>query len=161
VLFEQLVASMTAASIEAAEQPDAVIDVELEGVLGALRLHDAIIAARGAGAADPALAELDRAREDGSLRQRIRELSESCRQAAAEPDMGLIITNDDGRSVWPPSGPSCDRLVRCCEQRGLVRNGVAVGPQGLSCMLAATASTDCRLGLSMLSEQGIDCAAAP
>lgn len=158
-LFMQLVASMGAAAIEAEHAPrDMPIDVELEGVLAALRLHDAIVAERGPGAADPALADLVRARDEGTLRDRVRALSEQCRS----PATGMVMTRGDGQSVWPPSGPSCDHLVRCCEERGLVRGGAAVGPQGLMCLLAAAPpDVDCRAGLFMLSQQGIDCGPAP
>lgn len=158
LLFEQLVTSMAAASIEAGEQPEALIDVEVEGVLGALRLHDAIVAARGPDAADPALAELLRARDEGSLRQHVQALSAQCRREAPPPTLGMVMTRDDGQNVWPPSGPGCEPLVRCCEARGLVQGGASVGPQGLACLLAATqGELDCSAGLSMLAAQGVDC----
>jgi hypothetical protein len=161
LIFMQMVISMAAATIEGSQRPDdAPVDpvrVEIEGVLGALRLHDAIVAQRGDGAADPALVELVRRRDEGGLEQHVRELSARC--DSPPTSTGLMMSTDEGGNVWPPSGPDCERLVRCCEGHGLVRGGAAVtGTPGLMCLLAASPpDVDCAAGISMLAAQGVTC----
>lgn len=159
LLFLQLVASMGGAAVEAEGQVERA-RLELAGVLGALRLHDTIVAQRGPSAADPALRELVRLREQGELADHVRALSARCDQ----PRMGLMMMTEGRGNVWPPQGRNCDRLVRCCEERGLVRNGAAVpGTQGLMCLVFAAQPTDpgeeldCSAGLTTLELQGIQC----
>ena len=153
LIFSQFVLSMGAAVIElgdGAEQADAVA---LAAVVGAIRVHQAIVSARGPEAADPRLRALAMSSE-AELARHVAGLSARC----GHEEPGLIMQTD-GVNVWPPSGPECERFVRCCEGEGLVQNGVAVpGTAGLMCLLAAAQpDPDCAGGLEMLRVQSISC----
>ena len=47
----------------------------------------------------------------------------------------------DGRNVWPPAGPGCPELVRCCTE--LARDEA----MALSCLLATGRGPDCTTAL--------------
>ncbi len=52
---------------------------------------------------------------------------------------GLNVTQD-GKSVWPPKGPGCEALVKCCDA---FKNDSTVT---LGCQLAVTANPkDCKV----------------
>ena len=161
LMFQQFVLSMGAAVIELSDAPEHRDEVAFRAVAGALRLYLVMVGERGASAADARIGELTRL-SIGELRQRVAALNAQCAGSAqpAQPSgMGMMMTNDAGENVWPPSGPECERFVRCCEGNGLVRNGAAVaGTAGLMCLLAAAPpDIDCAAGLSMLQTQGVEC----
>ncbi len=154
LVLSQFILSMGAAVIELGDGPEHANRVALAAVSGALRMHDAIVSVRGQDAVDPQLRDLARL-SPGELETHVTTLASNCQEP---PPVGMMMSTEDG-SVWPPSGPSCDRFVRCCESHGLIRNGVAVtGTAGLMCLLAAAPpDVDCAGGLAMLAVQGVSC----
>lgn len=153
LILSQFILSMGAAVIELSDRPEHSQQVALAAVVGALRLYQAIIERRPDGV-EPHLSDLVRRRDE--LRERVATLVAQCDRA--EPSMGMVMSTDAG-NVWPPSGPQCERLVRCCEERGFVRGGAAVtGTPGLMCLLSASPpDVDCAAGLAMLEVQGVEC----
>ena len=53
---------------------------------------------------------------------------------------GGIMVTTEGKNVWPPKGPGCDKLVACCEAADKLG-----GTIGLSCQLSvAIQPPDCK-----------------
>lgn len=69
----------------------------------------------------------------------------------ADAAEGIVLTQD-GETTWPPQGPGCDRLVRCCETRGYVVDGTAMGTGGLICLLGSAADGACNDALATIDE---------
>ncbi len=153
MIFEQFLVSTAASVIETQvaggeANPRAAAQ---SGAHGALRLHESIIAER-ASEGDPQLLDLATAYRESRLERAVDNLLQEC-----QPTLGFTMTTDEG-NVWPPEGPDCDRLVRCCESNGLVQNGAAVsGTSGMTCLLAASGESDCSAGLSMLAAANVQC----
>ena len=56
--------------------------------------------------------------------------------------LGKASLTVDGRNVWPPEGPGCPELVRCCTE--LVAADESLG---LACLLATGRDPDCATAL--------------
>ncbi|MGF1466705.1 MAG: hypothetical protein ACFCGT_11280 [Sandaracinaceae bacterium] len=158
LVVSQYILSSAAAAIELPEGTQRPLGEALAGIRGALRIYSAIVQARGSAAAEPHLSMLaDLAPE--ALEARVAQNLDTC--TAARPDHALLMTDDTGRSLWPPSGPDCDRLIRCCEGKGYVRDGAGVGAEGLMCVMAGASTGDetdgCAFALRALAEQGTPC----
>jgi len=52
--------------------------------------------------------------------------------------LGKFALTVDGRSVWPPEGPGCPELVRCCTAIVALDDSLA-----LACLLAVGRDPDC------------------
>jgi len=67
------------------------------------------------------------------------------------PGGSQVLT--DGKAVWPPKGPGCDSLVKCCDAASKQSSAV-----GLSCQLSLAADPDCNKALEsvrkMIGELG-------
>ena len=72
--------------------------------------------------------------------------------------LGKASLTVDGRNVWPPEGPGCPELVRCCTE--LARDESLA----LSCLLAVGRDPDCatalRTSVAIAGESGIALPAA-
>ncbi|MFO1519646.1 MAG: hypothetical protein U1F57_08315 [bacterium] len=56
---------------------------------------------------------------------------------------GNTVVLSDGKNVWPPKGPGCENLARCCEAAGKKESSAM-----LMCQLSvATPPVDCVKGL--------------
>lgn len=161
MLVEQLGLSVAAATIEISDDPKNRAQVTISGIQGVVRLYRAILQHRGAPASNPRMDDLGRMLADGSIRPYIDRVLAACqasrrqqRQAQGSPRMQM--QTDEG-NVWPPQGPGCDELVRCCESTGLVADGGSKGPEGLMCLLGAAPPTDCEGALETLRTMGTDC----
>jgi hypothetical protein len=59
----------------------------------------------------------------------------------------------DGKAVWPPKGPGCENLVKCCDAASKKDSAV-----GLACQLSLAADPDCAKALqsvkSMITQMG-------
>ena len=56
--------------------------------------------------------------------------------------LGKVSLTVDGRSVWPPEGPGCPELARCCTALAGVDESMA-----LACLLAVGRDPDCPTAL--------------
>jgi hypothetical protein len=56
--------------------------------------------------------------------------------------LGKAALTVDGRDVWPPEGPGCPELVRCCTDLVAADESLA-----LACLLAAGRDPDCPTAL--------------
>jgi hypothetical protein len=56
--------------------------------------------------------------------------------------VGKFAVRVDGRYLWPPKGPGCDELARCCNALASLEDAL-----GLSCLLAAGRDPDCATAL--------------
>jgi hypothetical protein len=56
--------------------------------------------------------------------------------------LGTFALTVDGRSVWPPEGPGCPELVRCCTAIVALDDSLA-----LACLLATGRDPDCPTAL--------------
>ena len=56
--------------------------------------------------------------------------------------LGKVSMTVDGRSVWPPEGPGCPELARCCTALAGVDDSMA-----LACLLAVGRDPDCPTAL--------------
>ena len=56
--------------------------------------------------------------------------------------LGKFALTVDGRSVWPPQGPGCPELVRCCTEIVALDDSLA-----LACLLAVGRDPDCPTAL--------------
>ena len=56
--------------------------------------------------------------------------------------LGKVSMTVDGRSVWPPEGPGCPELARCCTALAGVDESMA-----LACLLAVGRDPDCPTAL--------------
>ena len=67
------------------------------------------------------------------------------------PGGSQVLT--DGKAVWPPKGPGCDGLVKCCDAASKRSSAV-----GLACQLSVAADPDCAKALEsvrkMIPEMG-------
>ncbi len=149
LLVQQLYLSAAATIIEQRGQLDEAT-LHASALAGVLRTYQSLRAERR-DAASAAYDSLLRRSADGSLAPELERRLQTCQaNAAAASGSGLVMTVD-GENVWPPEGPGCDRLVRCCEGQGYVQNGVAVSIEGNShpmmCQLAA-ASGSCEMALT-------------
>jgi hypothetical protein len=65
----------------------------------------------------------------------------------------------DGQNVWPPQGPGCPELVRCCNELVTLDESLA-----LACMLAVGRDPDCstalRTSVAIAGESGVSPPAA-
>jgi hypothetical protein len=52
--------------------------------------------------------------------------------------LGKAALTVDGRNVWPPQGPGCPELVRCCSELTTADESLA-----LACLLAVGRDQDC------------------
>ena len=148
LLVQQLFLSSAATIIERHGELD-YATLHASGLAGVLRSYQAIRGARPDGAS-AALDSLIRRSGDGSLGAELQRRLANCEADAAEAEartegMAMVMTRD-GQNVWPPQGPECERLVRCCEGKGYIRNGAAVsseeaGAHPMMCQLAAAAGT--------------------
>ncbi len=59
-------------------------------------------------------------------------------QQPSPSTLGNTRITSDGRNVWPPTGPGCDVLVRCCEAAQATESSVA-----LFCQISAAAGRSC------------------
>jgi hypothetical protein len=61
-------------------------------------------------------------------------------QAASQDsaDMTNLSVEQDGKPVWPPSGPGCAQLVTCCDQLTAIDHSMP-----LTCQMAIAAYHDC------------------
>ena len=65
-------------------------------------------------------------------------LSFACPALADEPVGGIQVLVD-GKETWPPKGPGCDKLIKCCDTVGAKHSDVK-----LFCQLAvADKNGDC------------------
>jgi hypothetical protein len=74
--------------------------------------------------------------------------------AGPPPPGGGSQVLTDGRPVWPPTGPGCDRYAACCQAASATASDI-----GLACQLAvATPPVDCAAALTsirnMIGERG-------
>ncbi len=152
LLLSQFLLSMGAAVIELSDRSEHRIQVALAGVRGSLRLYAEIVAARGQSARNTHLDDLARTPASG-LAERVSTRINQCDDP--EPEVGFSVEGN----TWPPSGPDCERLARCCESNGLVRDGQANGANGLMCLLANPANPEasCTGALSLLIGLGLTC----
>jgi len=56
--------------------------------------------------------------------------------------LGKVSLTVDGRNVWPPDGPGCPELVRCCTALAALDESLA-----LACQLAVGRDPDCPTAL--------------
>ena len=56
--------------------------------------------------------------------------------------LGKAALTVDGRNVWPPEGPGCPELVRCCTELVAADESLA-----LACLLATGRDPDCATAL--------------
>jgi len=56
--------------------------------------------------------------------------------------LGKVSLTVDGRNVWPPEGPGCPELVRCCTALAALDESLA-----LACQLAVGRDPDCPTAL--------------
>jgi hypothetical protein len=56
--------------------------------------------------------------------------------------LGKAALTVDGRDVWPPEGPGCPELVRCCTDLVTADESLA-----LACLLAVGRDPDCPTAL--------------
>jgi hypothetical protein len=56
--------------------------------------------------------------------------------------LGKVSMTVDGRNVWPPEGPGCPELVRCCTELVGLDESMALG-----CLLAVGRDPDCPTAL--------------
>jgi hypothetical protein len=56
--------------------------------------------------------------------------------------VGQFSVRVDGRPLWPPLGPGCEKLARCCEALASVEDAI-----GLACLLAVGRDPDCATAL--------------
>ena len=56
--------------------------------------------------------------------------------------LGKVSMTVDGRSVWPPEGPGCPELARCCTALAGIDESMA-----LACLLAVGRDPDCPTAL--------------
>ena len=56
--------------------------------------------------------------------------------------LGKVSLTVDGRDVWPPEGPGCPELVRCCSELVGRDESMALG-----CLLAVGRDPDCPTAL--------------
>jgi hypothetical protein len=68
--------------------------------------------------------------------------------------LGKVIVTVDGQSVWPPQGPGCPELVRCCNDLVGLDESLAV-----ACQLAVGRDPDCstalRTSVAIAGESGV------
>ncbi len=73
--------------------------------------------------------------------------------------LGKMSMTVDGRNVWPPQGPGCPELVRCCTALAGLDESLA-----LACLLAAGRDPDCptalRTSVAIAGESGVALPAA-
>jgi hypothetical protein len=73
--------------------------------------------------------------------------------------LGKMSMTVDGRNVWPPAGPGCPELVRCCTALAGLDESLA-----LACLLAAGRDPDCPTALrtseAIAGESGVALPAA-
>jgi hypothetical protein len=73
--------------------------------------------------------------------------------------LGKASLTVDGRSVWPPEGPGCAELIRCCTE--LVARDESLT---LACLLATGRDPDCATALrtseAVAGESGVALPAA-
>jgi len=81
-----------------------------------------------------------RASTGGDEERTVIELVKGTDGAPVDPDLpGGVQLLSDGRKVWPPQGPGCDRYVACCN--AAKSQG---GQVGMACqMIVALAPVDC------------------
>ena len=60
--------------------------------------------------------------------------------------LGQFSVAVDGRDLWPPAGPGCEVLVRCCTELTSANEYMA-----LACLLAVGRDGDCRTALGTTS----------
>jgi len=72
----------------------------------------------------------------------------------SEHGLGKISMTVDGQNVWPPAGPGCPELVRCCTALAGLDESLA-----LACLLAAGRDPDCatalRTSVAIAGESGV------
>ncbi len=56
--------------------------------------------------------------------------------------LGKVSLAVDGRNVWPPEGPGCPELVRCCTELAALDESLA-----LACLLSVGRDPDCPTAL--------------
>lgn len=158
-IVEQFLAEFAASTIDGQllqRIPNDVVGIHLRAIESTLIPYDVIVQERGPVAQNAAMVQILAWQRAGELERVVREHVSRC----AAPAMAYTMTTDD-ENVWPPRGPECERLVRCCESNGWVVNGAGRGPTGMSCLLGASTSTSansCETGLRILEEQGHRCA---
>ena len=68
--------------------------------------------------------------------------------------LGNAALTVDGQNVWPPQGPGCPELVRCCDAIVALDDSLA-----LACLLAAGRDADCptalRTSVAIASESNV------
>jgi hypothetical protein len=68
--------------------------------------------------------------------------------------LGKYAVRVDGKSVWPPQGDGCEKLVQCCNAVAAIAD-----PLALSCLLAVGHDHDCgaarRTVAQITLEQGV------
>jgi hypothetical protein len=73
--------------------------------------------------------------------------------------LGKFSVSVDGRNLWPPEGPGCPELVRCCTELVRLEESMA-----LACLLAVGRDPDCatalRTSVAIAGEGGIALPAA-
>lgn len=96
----------------------------------------------GAARDAPSAAGVGEARGSATATQLLRDADASPKRfeiAAREGHkLGKYSVSVDGTEVWPPSGPGCDTLVRCCTELASTRDALA-----LSCLVATGRDADC------------------
>lgn len=132
----QFVASLGAGVIETSDAAEHQLRNNVLAVEGVLRLYGAMLEEAGQVAAFGPLDELMQAAGADRLPEVVESILAEC-----EPPPTVMQMQTNGQNVWPPTGPECERLVRCCESNGLVHNGGAVSGQegAMLCLLGAVA----------------------
>jgi len=73
--------------------------------------------------------------------------------------LGKVSLTVDGRNVWPPEGPGCPELVRCCTALVALDESLA-----LACLLAVGRDPDCptalRTSVAIAGESNVPAPAA-
>jgi len=68
--------------------------------------------------------------------------------------VGKFSIRVDGRVLWPPKGPGCDELARCCNALATFEDAL-----GLSCLFAVGRDPDCatalRTSVAIAGENGL------
>ncbi len=78
--------------------------------------------------------------EPASKTKLLKEGPSSIIQKGDESLPGGVTVTTEGKNVWPPRGPGCDKLVACCDAAARLS-----GTVGLSCQLSvAVQPVDCK-----------------